>query len=518
MARVEVDARPRGPVLDPAIRIGDTIDIGELTDASLRLRRQLAEQGYLWSTVAVETSVVKKGVCVRFRIDRGPAARCGGWSFEGNEDEVGFRPRLPGRRVRFGLPVVQQVTELSRRWYESRGYPFVQVRCAALRESIPFVFSIVHVVPGPRVWISFLEFAGSPGTRPALLARQVRFVPSWFSRAGVTASQRKLQRSGLVRVESVAVVQRDSAYGLRFWVVAERSNRASAGVGYDPAARRLLGSAQVRAANLFDTGRRLDAGWLSAYYRTGYNLSYTEPWVFGTGIDLTGRISHETEDTTVARTSFALLATGTTGPGPAVSFETGLDFLTDVSVRLASRTTWVGTGLRFDTRDYPANPTSGMVLSVGTRVGTRSLDSTRNGLISRPEVGIENVVPLRGRLLVYGDLVGRMVYSSATLSRYELVELGGAGSVRGYRDGQFRSDRTGVARLELRYLADRQSRVYPFFDCGVLLEEERWRLVTSWGLGTRAATRAGLFGLDFGVPVSESLLRGKVHFTYEVNF
>ncbi len=506
-------------MLDPGLRVGDTVDIEELADANVRLRRQLAEQGYLWSAVTVDTSLAEEGLQVRFRIDRGPEARCGGWVLETDDSVTGLRRQLPGRQVRFGPQVVEQVIGRCERWYESQGYPFVQVRCTALRESIPFVFPTLDIASGPRVWLSFMEFTGSPGTRPALLAKHARFVPDWFSRAEVTASQQSLQRSGLVRVESAAVVRRDSTYGLRFWVTAERSNRASAGVGYDPAARRLLGSAQVRAANLFDTGRRLEVGWHSVYSRTGYNLSYTEPWVFGTGIDLTGSIRHETEDTTVAKTGLAFVAAATTRPGPVVSVETGLDFVTDATERLDARTTWVGTGLRFDTRDYPANPAGGLMLSVGTRAGTRAVDSTGARLVSRTETGLAGVVQMRNRLVLYGDLVGRMVYSSARLSRHERYELGGVGSLRGYRDGEFSSNWTGTTKAELRYLPDRQSRVYPFVDCGVFRDDRgRWRLVSGWGLGVRAATRAGVLGVDYGIPLSESPLRGKVHFLYEVSF
>lgn len=519
--RAEIEVRPhgRGSALDPGVKVGDSVRAEELVDAAGDLRRQLAEHGYLWSAVVVDTSVVDEGWRVLFRVDRGPRARVGGWVLENDDSMAGRHCRLPRRGTRVDPGVLQQAAEACERSYESRGYPLVQVRCVALRESIPFVYPVLDAEPGPRVWLSFVEFAGSPGARPALLSRRARFVPGWFTRASVTAGRRNLQSSGLVRVESVAVTQRDSEYGLRFWVTAGRSNRASAGAGYDPEARRLVGSAQLHAMNLFDTGRRLDAGWYSAYARTGYALSYTEPLVFGTGIDVTGSIGHETEDTSVARTGLALAAAGATRPGPVVFLETGLDFVTDVSAELNARTTWVGTGLRLDTRDDSANPGGGLALSVGTRAGTRTQDTTRAGLVSRTEAGLGAVVPLHGRLVLSGDLVGRAVYSTDELSRYELYELGGVRSLRGYREGEFGSDRTGVLRAELRYLPDRQSRIYPFFDCGALVDHDRWRLVSGWGLGLRAATRGlGVLGVDYGIPLSQSPLKGKVHFLFEASF
>ncbi len=521
--RVEVDLQPpgRGLTLHPTTRVGDSVRSEELDEAGADLRRQLAGRGYLWANVLVDTSAVDGGVRVRFRIDRGSQARVGGWAIGDGDSMAGLLCRLPGRGTRFEPEVVRQAVESYERWYESQGYPLVLVRCAALRESVPFVFPVLVAETGPRVWLSFVEFAGDLGTRPALLSRQTRFVPGWFTRAAVAAGRRNLQNSRLVRVESVAVVQRDSAYGLRFWVTTERSNRASGGVGYDPEAGRLIGSVQLHAMNLFDTGRRLEAGWHSAYARTGYALSYTEPWLFGTGIDLCGSVRHETDDTTVAKTGLALAASGSTRAGPVLFLETGLDFVTDLSARLDARTTWVGTGLRIDTRDHPTNPVSGLALSVSSRAGMRAQDTMPAGLVSRNEAGLDGVLRLRSRLVLSGDLVGRVVSSARKLSRYELYELGGVRSLRGYRDGEFGSDRTAVLRAELRYLPNRQSRIYPFLDCGLFsdIDQGRWQLASGWGVGVRAETRGlGVLGVDYGIRLNDSPLKGKVHFSFEAGF
>jgi hemolysin activation/secretion protein len=99
-----------------------------------------------------------------------------------------------------------------------------------------------------------------------------------------------------------------------------------------------------------------------------------------------------------------------------------------------------------------------------------------------------------------------------------LYDLGGARSVRGLRENEFASDRTVVLRAELRYLPDRQSRIYPFFDCGAFVHQGRWRFISGCGAGVRAATRAGVLGLDYGVAVGEHPLQGKVHLSFETGF
>jgi hemolysin activation/secretion protein len=96
--------------------------------------------------------------------------------------------------------------------------------------------------------------------------------------------------------------------------------------------------------------------------------------------------------------------------------------------------------------------------------------------------------------------------------------LGGPGTVRGYREDEFASTRVGWFSTELRYSLDRTSSVYPFLDLGVCQDSLGWQMKPGYGAGTRVTTRAGVFGLDYGVALRDSPLRGKVHLSYDVAF
>lgn len=505
--------------LKPGFAAGDTVDPDRPEQGRTLVERQLQEQGYLWATVELDTSSDSTGLAVRYRVNKGRPARVGGWVLAG-DDSLLHEPlvrALPGPGARYSTPVMNQAVSAVLALHEERGFPLASVRPVAIAESADRVYPTLEIMSGPRVNVGFLEFAGRPGTKPGLLLKLARFRSGGYSPARLGAWRRHMERSGLVRVDSQALVSKDGTYGMRFWLTGQRSNQASATVGYLPQDRRFTGFVRLGLANLFDTGRRLDATWQSAFGRTTYSLSYTEPWVAGTGFDVTASAQQQTVDTTYAQTNLALSAMTVAGAA-GVSFETGYDRFTDVALRAAVQVVWAGTGFEYDTRDFAANPRRGMLLDAGTKAGTRASDSASAQVVSRNELGLSVIVPAGARLAWSNTVAARFAYSPAVLTEPELYRMGGPRTVRGFREDEFASSRLGWVSSELRLVPDRQSRLYPFVDLGTYADSTGWHLEPAYGVGARAATRAGVLGVDYGVAFGENPLRGMVHLSFDATF
>jgi len=235
-------------------------------------------------------------------------------------------------------------------------------------------------------------------------------------------------------------------------------------------------------------------------------------------VDVTASVRQQTTDTTSARTNLALSAIARAAVWTTVSFETGYDRFTDALSRTSANVVWAGTGVLLDSRDFPANPRSGVRLSALTKVGNRSTDSASSDAVTHVELGLNGVLPF-GRSLAWSNSVGlRAVYSAAALTASELYMLGGPGTLRGYREDEFASTRVGWFSTELRYSLDRTSNVYPFLDVGVFRDSLGWQVEPGYGMGTRVATQVGVLGLDYGIAFRDSPLRGKVHLSYDVLF
>jgi outer membrane protein assembly factor BamA len=513
---------------------GDSLDSAGLSEAEARITDQLAAEGYVSGSVEARTVVSGDSVAVRFLVQTGRPARVGGWHVaEDSGIPVEKLSRsLPGRGVWFSRAAVDRAAASILSVYENNGYPFAGVTPLALTQESGFVYPALQVAIGPKVEVGFLEFAGKPGTKSALLERVAGFSPGTYSGTTTAHWRQSLEQSGLAVVDSEAIVRtpgtvatgeplrqsEPDVYGVRFWVTGRHVNSASGVAGYSPADRKLTGLVQISFRNLFDTGQRLEAAWQSAYARTSYRLSYTEPWILGTTVDATASARQQTIDTTSAQMNLALSANARAAAWTTVSFETGYDRYTDALSRTSANVVWAGTGVLVDSRDFPPNPRSGVRLSALTRVGDRSTDSTRSDVVTHVELGLNVVLPV-GRSLAWVNSVGlRAIYSAASLTESELCRLGGPGTVRGYREDEFTSTRVGWFNTELRYSLDRTSSVFPFLDAGIFQDSTGWHVEPGYGFGTRAATQVGIFGLDYGIAFRDSPLRGKVHLSYDVTF
>jgi outer membrane protein assembly factor BamA len=522
VSRVETIVSPPNPGLKLAsgLSAGDHLGSEALNQAKSRIADQLVAGGYFSADVEAEASTQADSVVVTFRIRTGKPACIGGWRISGDTVVPGQKllRSLPERGARFSGAVVDRVAASILSAYENTGYPFAVVTPLTLAQDSGYVYPALHVASGPKVEVSFLEFAGKPGTRSALLEHVAGFARGSYSGTTMAHWRQSLEQSGLVVVDSEAIVGDEQRYGVRFWVTGRRVNSAGGVAGYSPSDRKLTGLLQVSFHNLFDTGRRLEAGWQSAHPRTSYRLSYSEPWVLGKPIDVTASARQQTIDTTSAQTNLALSAKARAAAWTTVSFETGYDRFTDALSRTSADVVWAGTGVVLDSRDFPANPRSGVRVSALTKVGNRSTDSVGSDVVTHVELGLSGVLP-QGRRLAWSNSVGlRAVYSGAALIESELYPLGGPGTVRGYREDEFVSTRVGWFNTELRYSLDRTSSVYPFLDVGLYQDSLDWWVKTGYGVGTRVATQVGVLGLDYGIAFGDSPLRGKVHLSYDVVF
>ena len=552
ITRVEILVSPpnRNLNLAPGIGAGDSLDWDDLSRAEARATEQLAAEGYLSASVEADTTIRADSLVVRFRVQTGKPARVGGWRVAGDDSVPVERllRLLPGKGVRFSRAMADRAAAAILQAHENSGYPFAVVTPLALVQESGFVYPALQVTAGPKVEIGFLEFAGKPGTKPELLERVAGFSRRGYSHTVVAQWRQRLEQSGLVTVDSEAIVKAPgkvtgkvergngevrigdsplsiypepsprSAFGVRFWVTGGRNNRASGVAGYSPEDHHLTGLVHVAFHNLFDTGRRLEADWRSAYARTSYRFSYTEPWVLGAPIDVTASAQQQTVDTTSAQTNLALAAQARAAAWTTVSFETGYDRFTDAPSEASAGVVWAGTGVVLDSRNFPANPRSGVRLSVLTKVGNRAVDSTHSDVVTHIELGLAGVLPLGPSVAWSNSVGGRAVYSAATLTEPEFYRMGGPGTVRGYREDEFVSTRLGWFTSEVRYLLDRTSSAYPFLDVGVYQDSSGWQVKPGYGVGTRVATPVGVLGLDYGVAFRDSPLRGKVHLRYDVTF
>jgi hemolysin activation/secretion protein len=143
------------------------------------------------------------------------------------------------------------------------------------------------------------------------------------------------------------------------------------------------------------------------------------------------------------------------------------------------------------------------------------------------EASLDLLVPSFGSTYYGLAAVARVLESEeALVPEPEQFTIGGARTVRGYREDQFRGPRVAYARNELR-LGRTGDGLYAFVDVGYFRQQslradgsvaESSDGLAGYGFGVRSTSKVGRIDLSFAVGDEVSLQQTKVHVLLEQNF
>ncbi len=505
---------------------------GEPESVFTALERVLAlyrDLGYLFAKAEV---VEEPDELARLlvRVEEGQRYTVGHIGMEGNES-ISDNMILSQMDTRAGGIFVQKMflkdMEHILRLYEDNGFAFVQV--------VPQGFSydtvdhkigvILRIMEGPKVRLAGVKVKGSTISKPQYLARESGIRKGQiFSALELENAKRRLERLPfLARVGDFRLEPASSQEMV--WAIVEveegAMNIVYGVLGYEPGEEGgLTGLLTISLENLTGRGRGLKARWQRTNPLTSWlDLAYREPFVFSYDVGFEVSFSHQIRDTSFTKSSLSVV--GETRSGTVLGFSLGLslDRVLPGSFPVPSSKSYgVRTGIWVDTRDSPRLPRRGIFYTVHAQYALRVNSPTQ--LVREPEprantgrltFDFVHHVPSFGEQSFYAAVHGREAYSSEPeVPFHDYFFLGGASSVRGYREEQFAGSRVAWANMEYRFQLGRDSYLYPFLDIGYY-ESKGTGSVLGYGIGL--ALRKGLagIGLDYGLAKEDKPLDGKIH-------
>jgi outer membrane protein assembly factor BamA len=554
LTRVEVEgagALSRGEALDLlAVRPGDAWSAEAESSAVARLLPAYAVRGFLDASVTARTFENPDGVRVLFTVREGKAIPLSSIALEGlsafRPDDVLSRFDTRAGRTLDASRLESDIDRLLHD-YARGGYPFARVFLAsAAREERTGPSLAYRVIEGPFLTLGGVRAEGNSRTRLSVIRRLtgLRFGEPYDQEA-VDASSSRLMRSGLFRSVSEATARvewkkKEAVVEMR--VEEARTNRIAGAFGYAPgtggAKGVVSGFADVSFLNILGTARSGGARWESPARETRrVRLFYREPWLLGSPFALGGELEQDVRDSTYSRVSGSLTSDVDLSRRVSAAFSAGLETMRprrEASPVPRSSKRAGGVSVAFEARDVPANPTGGFHMRIGSEYGDRRIEE-------EPERGIGGArvrqATLDGGWGLYRGLRGRAVLawevagigrlsSEDAIPSYDQFYLGGARTLRGYEEDQFRGSRIAWSRLELRYLTGYLSRVFLFLDGGYVYEEREEgdgvarREITKagYGFGLRVDSAIGIVGVDYGLGEGDGWGEGKLHVSAEGDF
>lgn len=389
---------------------------------------------------------------------------------------------------------------------------------------------------GPRVLADSVRIDGLKLTRRDVAERALgRLSGLPYNPAAARAAAQRLGALGVFsRAEFTGLEAgpRWEAGTLAFRVEEPRYNRFEGAVGVQGPAG-LVGLASLELGNLLGTARSAALGWQSrGGGRSDFRVRYVEPFVGGLPFRLEGSLAQELQDSTYTRTRWGVRAGHVLGDGDRI--ELGIEQERVVQTRGAAvNAALQNTVFSYerDGRDDFVSPRHGSRLRVtGTGVFKRETlrsplageQASRHSRAGVGDVRFEWHRPTaRGAgVALEGWAAGRFS-SDGVLADYERLPVGGASTLRGHDEEEFRVDRVLLGKFEYRWFPGAAGeRVVLFWDhaemtqrdldsTGVARSARRSRDGVGFGLRLRAGV--GLVDVDYGLEPGHGLNDGRIH-------
>jgi outer membrane protein assembly factor BamA len=549
-----------GPLISPGTACGDdavysivwngveSLSTGALEEAAgLRGRASINEQdleaaaghivglyraeGYLEASASlVMAGAGRKALCIS--VDEGRRFTVGDVTLEGESCLLCDELILGCPGLERGAPITKYGLESSfralLRAYGEAGYAECRVSPKSfLYKEDASVDVTLQVTEGRRCVVERLDISGGK-TKSGTVSRTAGIKEGEpFDPWRMNEVVRRLSSSGLFSSVGEPVVKMGSADSLvviEIPVVEPPSSSVSGLLGYSGRQGGAMGFMDLELGNIMGTGREGSFRWENSGGGLSlYSAGYVEPWLGGFAAALDLGVEHLAQDSTYSTTAFS--ADLRVNPGGTLSLALGVGMektsLAGETEGAAARRSRLAlrTGIRLDVRDNPVDPRGGLLLAASGDWGSRKdgisgLDERKSWSVARYDLQAGFHRRLVGRHGLFLGARWRGVKTNeGSIPVDQLLRFGGAASLRGYREEQFRAKETGLLQLEHRIaFGGGGSRIFLFTDVGVLRGGGAPDgALVGYGLGIRAAGAGGQVGVDFGMGRGDSWSEAKVH-------
>lgn len=537
-----------------AMRVGDAVNM-----AYIRHDLNIIGSTGIFSTVKPSFTNVPEGVVLNYTVQMNPIVN--GIEITGNqsisEEEIQKLITLTPGSV-LNTSIISRDIAAINTMYNNAGYMLNRVSEVSLDEQ-----GILHIGIS-EVHIEDIALRGNTKTKDKVILRELRFKKGdVFNREVASRSIQRVYNTGYFEDVNVRLLpgQKNSQDVIvEIDVVEQKTGTVTIGAGYSDSDG-LVGILGLSETNLRGTGDKVSIQWEfggETNSNKNYIFSYTHPWLNdqgdSIGFSLFDRENDYTDydedgdevadydrqtrgfNITYGRvrseyvSDFVTLETKET---KYKEWNSGYDYRKDYGIVNGDDLNFKSNGyiddnfgrtnsLRwshvFDNRDNVFDPTRGKRLSfTGTWAGHGlggDFDYFKFVVENRLyyKVGHAHVIAVR---LMGGISDGDMPYN-------DLFTLGGADTLRGYEDDEFRGDKMYLGTVEYRYPIAKKVQGVFFVDAGnawggtdkVPWYHDNDELHVAGGLGFRVTTPIGPIRLDYGVGDEG----GKFHFSFGGKF
>ncbi|MFV1956367.1 MAG: outer membrane protein assembly factor BamA [bacterium] len=508
----------------------------QIKDDLIRIRLLYMEHGYL--DVVVDEPEVKvhpegEGLYVAIRVHEGPQYTVGDVRFTGDWDDHALDAQ--GRMgltsgVVFVRTLLLNDIRLLEGVYRDIGHARAKVEPRFRKDPEKGLINLeMSLEIGPLVRIRWIKIRGNFKTRDYVIRREMRLMEGGlFSQKKIDDSRQFIKAMGFFEDVAIQVAEVGSDEADLIVKVREgTSGTFMAGFAFS-SIDGLVGTLSLSQGNLFGRGQRLNLSTEFGSEKSSYSISFTEPRLFSGDYSLTLDLFDNTRE-------FSNYTLDSEGGGLRVGYR--LSDATSISVKYrnaestvseididasnlikeqegTSTTSSVTLDYKYDTRDFPMDPRTGLVLRSSVEVAGGPMGGTNDF--------VRTVLEGSYFLPIYGDFVSSVHSEIGLIKAYdgnnvpvtERFFMGGLNTLRGFEyrsvgpldedDEPLGGSKSFLINLEIKYPLVRDAKIngVVFLDTGNVWEDNEeislGDLRKGAGFGFRWSSPLGLLRLEWG--------------------
>jgi outer membrane protein insertion porin family len=267
------------------------------------LRRFYLKHGYADIRIvaaAAQYEADQKGIVVTFTLEEGSQYRVGSVDLKSSlhdlDPAVLRAPLRPQVGDVYDADAVQQTVETLSLEAARHGYPFVEVQPSDDRDPSSHLVRLVYMVgPGPRRYIERIAIHGNSKTHDEVIRREFDIAEGdAYNRVLIERAERRLKNLRFFKTVKITNAPGSAADRIVVNVEVEEQPTGDFSVmgGYSTTDG-VMAEVSVGERNLMGRGDAVGASVVFGQYTKGFNLAFSEPHAFGTGLtvgaDLYGR-------------------------------------------------------------------------------------------------------------------------------------------------------------------------------------------------------------------------------------
>ncbi len=461
---------------------------------------------------------------------------------------------------------LQQLQQRIINYYENQGFPFASVYLDSININDDKITGLLKVKKGVLYHIDSIRIFGKVKINPRFLQHYLNIDNgSIYNKSKLQQVDKKIIELPFVSpVHSSDLTMLGSGSILNLYVQPRRSSQVNFLVGFLPSDNQsnklqLTGDVNLDLKNMFGTGESLLFKWQQLQPKSPrLNLGYDQPFIFNSPFGFSFLFDLFKKDSSYlqvnAQTGVQVnLSNNQTGKlFLQLQNTTLLSGAVDTNIIKAQKqlpsnidvhAVNAGFNYNWQATNYKINPRRGNEASITTIVGIKNLkpnqdilsikDTSFNyaGLYDslklksyqlRIIAGVAHYVPV-GKKATIKAAVHAGYYSSPTVFRNEVFQIGGYNLLRGFNEESIYATQYTVFTAEYRYLLSLNSYLFTFTDIGWTKNKYQDINISNnfigAGLGILFETKAGLLNLSFAVGKRNDVkfdLReaSKIHFGY----